>query len=291
MVPDEGSNTMAMLCFLLAMACSFVAGTVYGMESEAERHASQVVEFEDLNDEVRDLEKGQWEHEEYSEKDAYPYYDNPAFPYTPVEAYSDVPLTSSLPSESPTGDPMTGLSEGYYPSTSETEDVESQANAHHTILSRQTRQQIPGRSSLELHLSKRACQHFPFDQLPAIQCVSFATRKLAQEKERLKKQLEEIGQGRIKENREKVKKELARLARNRAVKKENEEEGLRCVQAGKDEGADLSAQLAAVLDTAAATATAMGPYTSVGSGVIQGSQSGFDAESGEGVTKDDVWFD
>lgn len=200
MMPDEGSNTMAMLCFFLAMACSFVAGTVYGMEREAERHASQAVEFEDLNDDARDLEKGQWEHEEYSEKDAYPYYDNPAFPYTAFEAYSDVPLTSStttsLPSEDPSGDPMTGLSEGYYPSTSETDEVEAQANAHYTILSRQTRQQIPGRSSLELHLSKRAWQHLPFDQLPAIQRVSFATGKFAQEKERLKKQLEEIRQER-----------------------------------------------------------------------------------------------
>lgn len=93
-----------------------------------------------------------------------------------------------------------------------------------------------------------------------------------------------------------MKKETARLARNRAVRKENgakeqtavtEEDCLRWAQAGNHEGAGLTAPLAAVLDIA--TATAMGPCASVGSSVIQGSQSGFDAQSGEGVTKD-VWF-
>ena len=131
-----------------------------GMEREAERHASQGVELEDLNDETRDLEKGQWEHAEYYEKDAYAYYNNQPFPYNPVEAYSDVLLTPSTATQSsapyadePSGDAMAGFYE-YYPSTSDTKHVEAQTNAHHTILSRQSRQN-PRRSSLELHLADK----------------------------------------------------------------------------------------------------------------------------------------
>lgn len=219
MVPSSENNTMAMLCFLLAMACSFVAGTVYGMERETERHASQVVALKDLNDETRDLEKGQWEHAEYCEKDAYACYNNQPFPYNPAETYSDVPLTPSAATQSsapyadePSGDAMTGSNE-YYPSTSETEHVESQTNAHHTILSREFRQ-ITRKSSLELHFadrlsshtqalhpSKCACASFPaqttddqYPDLPVYQPerVSLVPRKLTRENERLQKEPEKV---------------------------------------------------------------------------------------------------
>ena len=111
----------------------------------------------------------------------------------------------------------------YYPSTSETEHVEAQANAQHAILSLQSRQiskkhplelhpidQLPSRSQA-LHPSKSArassAAQTKDDQhpdLPAFQPerVSFATRKLVQENERLQKEFEKIEQGSIKGNRE-----------------------------------------------------------------------------------------
>ena len=239
----------------------------------------------------------------YCEKDAYPYFANQPFPHTSADAYTDIPLTSSsttttatsfFPSEAPTGDAMTGE---YYPSINSLNDTAAQATAHDTFLGMQFRQHLRHKGLERQRLEMQQYPDLPLSLYPP-EREAFATRKLAQESERLQNELEKITQDKMEENREKVKEEWARLARNRPVRKEKEakeqaavtdEEGHLCTQATAVTGDDLRAQLAAVLDTA----IAWGPYSSFESGVMQmqGSMSGFDETSGDGVQEDDAWSD
>ena len=278
------------------------------MELEAERDASingghWKEGSEDGGKNDRDLEKGVWEHAVYCEKDAHPYFTNHPFPYTSADAYTVRPLTSStttttttsfLPSEAPTGDAMTAE---YYPTINSLNDTAAQATAHHTFLEMQFRQHLRYEGLEKQRLETQQYPDLPHS-LYQPERVPFATRKLAQESERLQNELEKITQNKMEENREKVKEGLAWLTRNRPVRKEKEakeqaavadEEGHLFTQATAVTGDDLRAQLAAVLDTA----IAWGPYSSFGSGVVQtqGSMSGFDETSGDVVQEDDVWSD
>lgn len=245
-----------------------MAGAVYGMEHEAERYASingghWNEEVEDRSKNDRDLEKGVWEHAEYCAKDACPYFANQPFPYTPIDAYTDIPLTSSTsstPSEAPTGDAMTAE---YCPSINSSNETAAEASARHTFA------EVQCLEDLRYERLETQTQTHQFQA----ERVSFASRKLFQENVRLRKKLEKMNQEKMEKNREKVKKELARLARIRAARKEKEakeqtafteEEGLRCAQATAVSGDDLRTQLAAVVDTA----TASDRYSCFGSGAI-----------------------
>lgn len=212
LLPSTENNALAMLCFLLAMACSFVAGAVYGMEREAERYTSlngghRKEEAEDEGKNDRDLEKGVWKHADYCEKDAHPCFESQPFPYTPVDAYTDTATaltssttttSSSLAYEAPTGDAMTAE---YYPSINFLNDIAAQATAHHTFAEVQFREDFRCGGLQKQGLET---QQYPDPPLPLYQPdrVSFATRKLVQENERLQKELGKTEQDRIKENRE-----------------------------------------------------------------------------------------
>lgn len=164
-----------MICFLLAIACAFIAGSVYGMESESERYAHyfEAENVVNIHEESHffDLEKGELP----------PYSPHRAgeSPYTDEKnTYPAAVGAGSVPGQMPSGDAMIGHVESiYYLSTSAFYSSQVDALARNAIIAANRADDAAINNTLVPTIYGRAQQ--PYILRPSLEGINSAFRAAA----------------------------------------------------------------------------------------------------------------